>query len=144
MYWVGPESNRAALPGNVEKIRKVPINVNALRKSKTDGITRLYAASMAHNSEADELSTWQGSTIHPATPSCASDSLNCIHHWIQLLYFPALCAFFRNCQYIFIKCWYRSEFFLYISRCHFACWTQAELVFVAEIKRSGFLKLCLF
>jgi hypothetical protein len=57
----------------------VPINANGLGKSKIDGITRLHAASVAHNSEEDELSTLQGSTIHPATPSCASDSSNCIH-----------------------------------------------------------------
>ena len=44
MYWAGPESNRAALPGNVERLRKVPINTNGLGKSKTDGITRLHAA----------------------------------------------------------------------------------------------------
>ena len=44
IYGFGPESNMAALAGNVEKLKKVPINTNDLGKSKTDGITRLHAA----------------------------------------------------------------------------------------------------
>ena len=106
----------------------MPIDTNGLGKSKTDGITRLHAA--LFSARASPTIPNRGicrlcktsRSLHPATPSCASDSSNCIHHWILWLYFAALCVFSRNCHCIFIKCW--CEFFRYISRCHFACRTQ--------------------
>lgn len=147
MYRVGPESTRAGLPGHVEKRRKVPINTNGLGKSKTDGITRphavrcfLHAHALWFRSVGSVDSARTSRPPHPATPSCASDSSNCIHHWILWIYSAALCAFLRNCQCIFIRCWCQCEFFRYISRCHFAYRTQDESVFVTEIQGSGFLK----